>query len=58
MLDDEKRAEFDRLAQEAGEVMPMIWKAMYSELKQRFTKEEAFELLKVYIHGVSGGSWT
>lgn len=50
MLDPKKRAEFDQARQTMLEVLPSLCFQLYQEFqKEGFTKEEAWELVKVYL---------
>jgi hypothetical protein len=55
-MDSKKTSDFDQLAAMVGDVFPGLWFRLYSNLiASGFDEAKAFELLKVYVHGVAGG---
>ena len=55
MLDDKKRAELEQGRAELREVLPVLWKEMYTGLKENFNDQQSWELLKVVVFAQSGG---
>lgn len=56
MLDDKKRAEIDQASTLVGEALPAYWAEVYRGLNKHFNDQEAWELLKIYVSSMSGGS--
>lgn len=52
MLTPGEMAEVDQAHQAFLNVMPAFWRRIYDALlAQEFTKEQAFDLLKLYVQG-------
>jgi hypothetical protein len=50
MLNDKEKADLDQSTAFIGENLPPLWKRLYQNcIEEEFSKEQSFELLKMYI---------
>ena len=55
MLDPKMRAEMDQARATLCETFPPLWAAMHERLKECFSEQQAWELLRIHVFAMSGG---
>ena len=55
MLDPKIRAQMDQAQAAMCETFPSLWSSMHEKLKEEFTEQQAWELLRIYVFAMAGG---
>ena len=55
MLDPKMRADVDQALAAMCETFPSLWSSMHEKLKEEFTEQQAWELLRIYVFATSVG---